>query len=59
LLSIWDYSRHISSELWYTERYFFIGKSINEFTQTALCVFTAACLLLLLFDRKGQTRSFF
>ena len=59
LLSIWDYSRHISSELWYTERYFFIGKSINEFTQTALCIFTAACLLLLLFDRKGQTRSFF
>ena len=54
LLSIWDYSHHISSELWYTERYFFIGKSINEFTQTGLCIFTAACLLLLVFDRQGR-----
>lgn len=53
-LAILDYSRHISAELWYTERYFFIGKSINEFTQTGLCIFTAACLLLLVFDRQGR-----
>ena len=53
-LAILDYSRHISAELWYTERYFFIGKSINEFTQTGLCIFTATCLLLLVFDRKGR-----
>ncbi|NAR29410.1 DUF4184 family protein [Acinetobacter haemolyticus] len=53
LLSIWDYSRHIASEIWLSEPYFFIGKSINEFTQTGLILFTVACLLLLFLDRKA------
>lgn len=54
LLSIWDYSRYITAELWYTERYFFIGKSLNEFTRTALSFFTFGCLLFLYLDRKGR-----
>ncbi|ENW95327.1 hypothetical protein F903_01079 [Acinetobacter sp. NIPH 298] len=53
LLSLWDYNRHIASEIWMKEPYFFIGKSINEFTQTGLTIFTLSCLLLLFFDRKS------
>ena len=52
MLSVWGYSRHIHSDLWNTERYFFIGKSINEFTQTGLILFTASCLVLLFLDRN-------
>ncbi|HQW54201.1 MAG TPA: DUF4184 domain-containing protein, partial [Acinetobacter sp.] len=52
VIAVWHYSHSISAELWHSERYFFIGKSINEFTQTGLCVFTASCLLLLLFNWK-------
>ncbi|MGL5159414.1 MAG: DUF4184 family protein [Acinetobacter junii] len=52
MLSVWDYSHHIHSDLWNTERYFFIGKSINEFTQTGLILFTASCLVLLFLDRN-------
>ena len=52
MLSVWDYSRHIHSDLWNTGRYFFIGKSINEFTQTGLILFTASCLVLLFLDRN-------
>ncbi|NKG34587.1 DUF4184 family protein [Acinetobacter junii] len=52
MLSVWVYSRHIHFYLWNTERYFFIGKSINEFTQTGLILFTASCLVLLFLDRN-------
>lgn len=52
MLSVWDYNHHIHSDLWNTERYFFIGKSINEFTQTGLILFTTSCLVLLFLDRN-------
>ena len=52
VIAVWHYSHSISAELWHSERYFFIGKSINGFMQTGLCVFTASCLLLLLFNWK-------
>lgn len=58
LFSVFDYSRHINPELWNTERYFFIGKSINEFTQAGLTVFTIACLLFLFLDRTARSKSF-
>jgi hypothetical protein len=54
LFSVWDYSRHIHADLWHTERYFFIGKSINEFSQAALILFTASCLILLCLDRNAR-----
>ncbi|MCH7336500.1 DUF4184 family protein [Acinetobacter sp. NIPH 2699] len=57
LLSVLDYSRHIASEIWMKESYFFIGKSINEFTQTGLTIFTVSCLLLLFLDRKSPRHS--
>lgn len=44
-LTVWDYQRYITAELWQRESYFFIGKAINEFTQTALTIYTAACVL--------------
>ena len=44
-LSVLDYQRYITAEVWQRESYFFIGKAINEFTQTALTIFTAACVL--------------
>ncbi|WP_151768866.1 DUF4184 family protein [Acinetobacter colistiniresistens] len=57
-LSIWDYSRHIPASLWNSERYFFIGKSINEFTQTGLSLFTVSCLLFLFLHRNQRLKSF-
>lgn len=55
--SVWDYSRHIPSSLWNSERYFFIGKSINEFTQTGLSLFTIFCLLFLFLHRNNRLKS--
>ncbi len=52
LIAVWHYVHSISPEHWRSEQYFFIGKSINEFMQTGLCVFTASCLLVLLFNWK-------
>ena len=49
--SAWDYARYFSTEIWQTDLYFFVGKSINEFTQGALSVFTLGSLLFLFFDR--------
>lgn len=57
LFSVWDYSRHIHSDVWNSQRYFFIGKSINEFTQAGLSVFTLACLLFLILQRTGHFKS--
>lgn len=53
-LSYWDYARYFPTELWYAELYFFVGKSINEFTQGALSVFTLGCLMFLFFDRNHR-----
>lgn len=58
LFSVLEYNQHISTDLWNSERYFFIGKSINEFTQAGLTVFTVACLLFLFLDRKHHLKSF-
>ncbi|MEB3791535.1 DUF4184 family protein [Acinetobacter sp. IK40] len=58
LFSVFDYNRHINTDLWNTEPYFFIGKSMNEFTQAGLTVFTMACLLFLFLDRTGRSKSF-
>ena len=52
--SAWDYARYFSSEIWQTDLYFFVGKSINEFTQGALSVFTLGSLLFLFFDRDHR-----
>ncbi|MFV5265051.1 DUF4184 family protein [Acinetobacter courvalinii] len=58
LLSVLDYSRHIRADLWKNEPYFFIGKSMNEFTQAGLTVFTMACVLFLFLDRTARSKSF-
>ncbi len=52
--SAWDYARYFSTEIWHADLYFFVGKSINEFTQGALSVFTLGSLLLLFFDRDHR-----
>lgn len=52
--SAWDYARYFPTDLWHSELYFFVGKSINEFTQGALCVFTFGCLMFLFFDRNHR-----
>ena len=52
--SAWDYARYFSTEIWQTDLYFFVGKSINEFTQGALSVFTLGSLLFLFFDRDHR-----
>ena len=52
--SAWDYARYFSTEIWQTDLYFFVGKSINEFTQGALSVFTLSSLLFLFFDRDHR-----
>lgn len=52
--STWDYARYFSTEIWQADLYFFVGKSINEFTQGALSVFTLGSLLFLFFDRDHR-----
>ena len=52
--SAWDYARYFSTEIWQADLYFFVGKSINEFTQGALSVFTLGSLLFLFFDRDHR-----
>ena len=47
--SAWDYARYFSTEIWQADWYFFVGKSINEFTQGTLSVFTLGSLLFLFF----------
>lgn len=57
LIAVLDYSQQISADLWNSERYFYIGKSINEFTQASLSWFTVACLLFLFFDWIARLKS--
>lgn len=52
--SAWDYARYFSTEIWQADLYFLVGKSINEFTQGALSVFTLGSLLFLFFDRDHR-----
>lgn len=52
--SVWDYARYFSVEVWHSDLYFFIGKSINEFSQGALSVFTFGCLIFLFLDRHQR-----
>ena len=52
--SVWDYARYFSASVWHSHLYFFTGKSINEFTQAALVVFSLGCLMFLFFDRDHR-----
>jgi uncharacterized membrane protein YidH (DUF202 family) len=52
--SVWDYARYFSASVWQSHLYFFTGKSINEFTQAALVVFSLGCLMFLFFDRDHR-----
>lgn len=52
--STWDYARYFSTEVWHSDLYYFVGKSINQFAQGALLVFTLGSLLFLFFDRDHR-----
>lgn len=52
--SAWDYARYFSATVWQSNLYFFTGKSINEFSQAALIVFSLGCLMFLFFDRDRR-----
>jgi len=54
LCAVWNLHLQIPAELWNSERYFYIGRSINEFSQTGLILMSIACLLLLFFDRRSR-----
>ena len=58
MLAVWKYSHTISAELWNTERYFFIGKAINQFSQNGLILFSICCLMSLLLHRKAHMAEF-
>lgn len=53
-LSVWDYMRYIPAEVWQADLYYFSGRSINEFSQGFLIVFSLGCLLFLLLDRNRR-----
>lgn len=53
-ISVWDYARYIPSEVWQSDLYYFTGRAINEFSQTALITFTLGCILFLFFDRDHR-----
>ena len=52
LYSVWDYTRYFSHEVWVANLYYFTGRSINEFTQVALVIFSTGCLIFMFFDQK-------
>ena len=52
--AVWNLHLQIPAERWNSERYFYIGRSINEFSQTGLILMSIACLLLLFFDRRSR-----
>ena len=58
MLAVWKYSHTISAELWNTERYFFIGKAINQFSQNGLILFSICCLMSLWLHRKAHMAEF-
>ena len=51
LVSVWDYARYIPTQVWQSDLYYFTGRSINEFSQGALLMFSLGCLLFLFLDR--------
>jgi hypothetical protein len=51
LSSVWDYMRYIPDQVWQSDLYYFTGRSINEFSQGFLIVFSLGCLLFLFLDR--------
>ncbi len=53
LCAVWKLRQQIPAELWNSERYFYIGRSINEFSQIGLILLSITCLLLLFFDRRS------
>ena len=53
LCAVWKLRQQIPAELWNSERYFYIGRSINEFSQIGLTLLSITCLLLLFFDRRS------
>lgn len=52
LIAVLDYLRHLSVDLIRSDLYYFTGRFINEFSQTALIVFSLGCLLFLFLDHK-------
>jgi len=50
--SVYDYLSYFKPELISSELYFFTGKSINEFSQASLAIFSLGCILFLILDRK-------
>ncbi|WP_448761358.1 DUF4184 family protein [Acinetobacter tandoii] len=50
--SVWDYAHYFTQELWMSNLYYFTARSINEFSQTALVIFSAGCLIFMFFDQK-------
>ncbi len=54
MISVWDYARYIPSEVWQSDLYYFTGRSINEFSQWALLVFSLGCVLFLFLDRQQR-----
>lgn len=54
LFSVWDYMHYIPDEVWQSELYYFTGRSINEFSQGFLMVFSLGCLLFLFLDQNRR-----
>lgn len=54
LFVLWNYVRHIPSEIWATNPYFYIGRSINIFMQGWLIIITLGCLLFLFLQHKRR-----
>lgn len=54
LCAVLDYLRHLSSDLIRSDLYYFTGRMINEFSQTALIVFSLGCVLFLFLDRNHR-----
>ena len=54
LVSVWHSFHHLPLHLWHTERYFLIGRVLNQFTQAGLMLFSLFCLLFLFLDRKNR-----
>lgn len=52
--SVWDYARYFSDELWYSHRYYFLGRAFNEFSQGALIILTTGCILFQILDRNHE-----
>ena len=52
IYSVWDYARYFSYDIWVANLYYFTARSINEFSQAALVIFSTGCLVFMFFDQK-------